>query len=81
MHMCINQQVYQLININLNDGNPHNRDANQDENKDPTHNQKLSVAWPEVRNMFEYVFWDHLKILAILKEITWLAKINLSPIL
>ena len=44
------QPIYQLININLNDGNPHNRDADQDKNKDPTHNQKLGVAWPEVRN-------------------------------
>ena len=50
MLICINQPKYQLININLNDRNPHNRDANQDKNKDPTHNQKLSVAWPEVRN-------------------------------
>ena len=51
MLICINQPKYQLININLNDRNPHNRDANQDENKDPTHNQKLGVARPGVRNM------------------------------
>ena len=51
MLICINQPKYQLININLNDRKPHNRDANQDENKDPTHNQKLGVARPEVRNV------------------------------
>ena len=50
MLICINQPKCQLININLNDRNPHNRDADQDKNKDPTHNQKLGVAWPEVRN-------------------------------
>ena len=56
MHKCINQPIYQLISINLNKRNPHNRDANQDKNKDPN-DIEMPTNIQQIHNN-KYIFYS-----------------------